>query len=199
MNISRYSTPLASLALGLVLSSGCRDKTASPQPQTTQAQPTSTELTPVPTTLVQPLPGQPTPVAVVPAQPSVPIARPSQNVPIAVQSVSDQASASWVSIKDFTFDQRADFIAGAGRLQAMLSSQIAELNAKRATMPSTVDTKDWDFAMKEMNDSQYYLKSMIEEASRATPETWAEEKDKVDQAWQRAQEAFDKVKVTTTS
>jgi hypothetical protein len=179
MKISRFSTPLVA-AVGLIslFSNGCRERTDSPQPQTAQ---------------VQPPPGQPTPVQV------VPIARPAQSVPIAVQSVSDQASASWVAIKDFTFDQRADFIAGAGRLQAMLSSQIAELNAKRASMPSTVDAKDWDFAMKEMNDSQYYLKSMIDEASRATPETWAEEKDKVDQAWQRAQEAFDKVKVTTTS
>jgi hypothetical protein len=182
MNISRFTTALA-VAVGLVslVSTGCRDKTAAPEAGTTE---------------VQPPPGQPTPVQV---QPSVPIARPAQAVPIAVQSVADQASASWVAIKDYTFDQRSDFIAGANRLQAMLSSQIAELNAKRASMPSTVDTKDWDFAMKEMNDSQYYLKSMIDEASRATPETWAQEKDKVDQAWQRAQEAFDKVKVTTTS
>jgi hypothetical protein len=174
MKISRFLTPAAA-ALGMVsiLSSGCRDKTSAPQVE------------------VQPTPGQ-----AVPVQPSVPIARPAQNVPIAVQSVSDQAAASWVAIKDFTYDQRADFIAGAGRLQAMLASQIAELNAKRASMPSTVETKDWDFAMKEMNDSQFYLKSMIDEASRATPETWGQEKDKVDQAWQ---EAFDKVKVTTTS
>jgi hypothetical protein len=177
MKISRFSTSLAA-SLALILSSGCREKTAGSQPQATQVQPTSAQ------------PG---------VQPEVPIARPAQNVPIAVQSVSDQAAASWVAIKDFTFDQRADFIAGAGRLQGMLASQIAELNAKRASMPSTVETKDWDFAMKEMNDSQSYLKSMIDEASRATPETWGEEKDKVDQAWQRAQEAFDKVKVTTTS
>jgi hypothetical protein len=178
MKISRFSTPLISAVFIVPLFfTGCGEHKDSPQIQATQPQPP---------------PGQPTPVQV------VPIARPSQNVPIAVQSVSDQASASWVAIKDFTYDQRADFISGAGRLQAMLSSQIAELNAKRASMPSTVDTKDWDFAMKEMNVSQNYLKSMIDEAARATPETWAEEKDKVDQAWQRAQEAFDKVKTTTT-
>lgn len=134
-----------------------------------------------------------------PAQQAVPIARPAQNVPIAVQSVSDQAAASWVAIKDFTYDQRAAFASGAASLQGMLASQVAELTAKRASMPSTADTKDWDFAMKEMNDSQAYLKSMIEEAGRATPDTWNQEKDKVDEAWQRAQEAFDKVKVTTTS
>jgi outer membrane murein-binding lipoprotein Lpp len=142
----------------------------------------------------------PTPVQAVPVQqPAVPIARPAQNVPIAVQSVSDQASASWVAIKDYTFDQRDSFISGAANLQGMLASQVAELNAKRASMPSNVETKDWDFAMKEMTDSQAYLKSMIEEAGRATPDTWNQEKDKVDEAWQRAQAAFDKVKITTTS
>lgn len=158
---------------------GCRERTDTPQPRAAQPPPPE---------------NQPSP-----AQPVVPIARPAQSVPIAVQSVTDQASASWVAIKDFTFEQRADFIVGAGRLQAMLASQIAELNAKRASMPATVDTKDWDLAMKEMRDSQNYLKSMIDEAARATPETWAEEKDKVDQAWQRTQEAFDKVKTSTTS
>jgi hypothetical protein len=134
-----------------------------------------------------------------PAQQPVPIARPPQNVPIAVQSVSDQAAAAWATIKDYTYDQRADFLSGAGRLLGMLSSEVAELNAKRASMPSTVETKDWDFAMKEMNDSQAYLKSMIDEAGRATPDTWNQEKDKVDEAWQRTQAAFDKVKITTTS
>jgi hypothetical protein len=177
MKTFRFSAPLAAASiLACGLSSGCRAKLDEPQAQVAQVQPTPAQ-----------------------AVPSVPIARPAQNVPIAVQSVTDQAAASWVAIKDFTFDQRADFIAGAGRLQAMLASQIAELNAKRASMPSTVDTKDWDFAMKEMIDSQSYLKSMVDEAARASPETWAEEKDKVDQAWQRAQEAFDKVKITTTS
>jgi hypothetical protein len=141
----------------------------------------------------------PAPAREVPAQQPFPVVRPPQSVPIAVQSVSDQASASWVAIKDFTYDQRASFFAGAGNLLGLLSSEIAELNAKRASMPSTVETKDWDFAMKEMTDSQAYLKSMIQEAGQATPDTWDQEKDKVDQAWQRAQAAFDKVKVTTTS
>ncbi len=134
-----------------------------------------------------------------PAAPVVPVVTPAQRVPIAVQSDSVQAAASWVAIKDFTYDQRADFASGAGNLLSMLAGQVAELKAKRASMPSTVETKDWDFAMKEMDDAQAYLRSMIQEAGRATPDTWSQEKDKVDEAWQRAQEAFDKVKVTTTS
>ncbi len=141
----------------------------------------------------------PAPAKEAPGPQAVPIIKPAQPVPIAVQSVSDQASASWVAIKDYTYDQRASFFSGAANLQGLLASQVAELNAKRASLPSTVETKDWDFAMKEMADSQAYLKSMIEEAGRATPDTWNQEKDKVDDAWQRAQAAFDKVKVTTTS
>jgi hypothetical protein len=166
----------AATGLGSILLFGCSKATQAPQAQ------------------AAPAPAQ---VVVVP-QP-VPIARPAQNVPIAVQSVSDQASAAWVTIKDYTYDQRADFMSGAANLQGMLASEVAELNAHRASMASTAETKDWDFAMKEMTDSQSYLKSMIEEAGRAAPDTWNQEKDKVDEAWQRAQAAFDKVKITTTT
>ncbi len=164
------------LSLATILLCGC---SGGNKPSQDQVQAPSPKETPIPQT--------------------VPLVKPAQSVPIAVQSVSDQASASWVAIKDYTYDQRASFLSGAANLQGMLSSQVAELNAKRASMPSTVETKDWDFAMKEMSDSQAYLKSMIEEAGRATPDTWNQEKDKVDEAWQRAQAAFDKVKVTTTS
>ena len=40
---------------------------------------------------------------------------------------------------------------------------------------------------------------MVTEVSNATPDTWNQEKDKVDQAWQRAQEAYDKVRTSTTN
>jgi len=52
--------------------------------------------------------------------------------------------------------------------------------------------------MKEMGDARSALKSMGEELSKATPETWDQEKDKVGQAWVRTQEAYDKVKSSTT-
>jgi PBP1b-binding outer membrane lipoprotein LpoB len=140
----------------------------------------------------------PAPTAV-PVAPVPPVVKTVGEGPIAGRSVAAQDLASWEAIKDFTFDQRAQFLSGAGLLQSQLAGQVSELNAHRATMTSGTDTKDWDFAMKEMNDSQSYLKSMIDEASQATAETWAQEKEKVDQAWQRAEAAFDKVKVTTTS
>jgi hypothetical protein len=39
---------------------------------------------------------------------------------------------------------------------------------------------------------------MGEELSKASPETWSQEKDKVGQAWVRTQAAFDNVKSSTT-
>ena len=114
-------------------------------------------------------------------------------------TVPDASSAQWAEIKDLTFDQREQFFAGLKRLQARVDAQITELTAKRAAMPSTADTKDWDFNMKEMGDSRSYLNGMADEIAKATPETWAQEKDKVNHAWTRTQDAYDKVRTSTTA
>ena len=50
-----------------------------------------------------------------------------------------------------------------------------------------------------MGNARTYLKSMEEELHEASPETWAQQKDKVGEAWMRAQEAYGKVKSSTTS
>ncbi len=110
-----------------------------------------------------------------------------------------RASVQWFDIKDCTYDTRAQFFAGFKRLEARVDDQISALAAKRATMNSSVDTKDWDFAMKEMVDSRSYLKSMGEELVRASPETWSQQKDKVALAWARTQDAYGRVKSRTTS
>jgi len=113
-------------------------------------------------------------------------------------SDAEVASTRWIDIKDYPYDSRAQFFAGLQKLEARVDAQIQELNAKRATMNSTVDTKNWDFAMKEMGDARAYLKSTAEETHNATPEIWNQQKDKVGQAWARTQEAYDNVKHSTT-
>jgi hypothetical protein len=124
---------------------------------------------------------------------------PTITVPVAAIASPDVASANWADIKDNTYDMRDQFFAGLKRLEAKVDDQINELTAKRAAMTSTTDTKDWDFAMKEMGDARSALKSMGEVLSKATPETWNQEKDKVGQAWVRTQDAYGKVKSSTTS
>jgi hypothetical protein len=132
---------------------------------------------------VSPSPGMPAPSRAVPA-PIQPMARPAL-------VVNDLAASSWTDIKDLTYDQRSDFITGLGRLQNKLDGQISALNAKRATM--TTDTKDWDFAMKGLLEAQAYLRSMTDEMSHATPDSWIQEKEKVEEAWHNSQEAYDRV------
>jgi|CZKI01.1.fsa_nt_gi hypothetical protein len=135
------------------------------------------------------------------AQPAVAVQAPP--VPVVrrdmapAPAVAASASASWDAINGFTYEQRADFAAGVVRLESQLDGQINELNAKRAAM--TAGTKDWDFAMGEMTHARSYLQSMAAEVSGATPDTWSQEKEKVNQAWLKAQEAYEKVRTSTTN
>jgi hypothetical protein len=109
------------------------------------------------------------------------------------------ATAQWIDIEEYNYDMRAPFFAGLKQVEASVDDQIDELAARRAAMNSTTDTTDWDFAMKEMESARSYLRSTGEQLGKATPETWSQEKDKVGDAWQRTQEAYGKVKSSTTS
>jgi hypothetical protein len=111
----------------------------------------------------------------------------------------EPASVKWADIKDLGFDTRGRFFAGLTTLIAEVSGQMSELTAKRATMKGNPNVKDWDFAMKEMVDAQNYLKATQQELSRATAETWKQQKEKIGRAWLRTQEAYAKVSSSTTS
>jgi hypothetical protein len=154
-------------------------------------------------TVVAPSPSV-TVVAAAPVTPSGPVApaplpaiKPVVPIPSVAAPQAGEA-ASWASIENLTFDQRPAFLSGAAALESQLSDQVSELNAKRAAMPSTADTKDWDFAMRDLVVSQAYLRSVIQEAGQATPDIWNDEKEKVGQAWQKAEDSFDKVRTATT-
>jgi hypothetical protein len=117
---------------------------------------------------------------------------------VAVVASAPASNNLWTDIKDDTYETRAHFSAGVGRLSAKLDDQIRELKAKRAAM--TTDTKDWDFAMKEVDDSRSMLTSTMDALAKATtPETWADAKEKIGVAWQRSQLAVDKMNSTRTS
>jgi len=118
---------------------------------------------------------------------------------VAVATSPDLAIARWIDIKDCTFDMRGQFFAGLRRLQARVDEQISRLAAKRNAMKGTAITQDWDFAMKEMDDARANLKSTGDELRKVGPENWNEGKARVGQAWVRTQEAYDKVKTSTTS
>lgn len=118
---------------------------------------------------------------------------------VAANLSPEAADAQWADIKDVIYDLRPQFFTGLKRLEARVDDQIRELTAKRAAMTSTANTHEWDFAMKEMGDARSYLTSMGVELSKASPETWNQVKDKVGKAWVRTQDAYAKVKASTTS
>ena len=122
----------------------------------------------------------------------------SQGVAVLSAITEPSSGAHWSDIKNDTYDQRGHFSSGLAQLSARLNGEIRELNAKRAAM--TTDTKDWDFAMKDVRESRDLLTSRTTELGKAnTPETWADAKDKVGEAWQRAQLAVDKMHTTVTT
>jgi hypothetical protein len=116
-------------------------------------------------------------------------------VPVVAEQTADQA---WSEIKGDTYDQRDQFMSGVNRLSARLDNQIRTLRAKRAGMNS--DTKDWDFAMKDVDESRSLLTSRMSELKQAvTPETWISARDNIGDAWARAEAAVDKMHTTVTS
>ncbi len=117
-----------------------------------------------------------------------------------VAAVAQEGTATpvWTDIQPDTYDQRAHFSAGINRLSARLDEQIRVLKAKRAGM--TTDLKDWDLAFKEVEESRTYLTGMMSDLEKTTtPETWADAKDKVGEAWKRSQIAVDRMNTTVTS
>lgn len=117
---------------------------------------------------------------------------------VTVAASDGGAATAWVEIKNDTYAQREHFAAGVERLSGRLDREIGQLKAKRAEM--TTDTKDWDFAMKEVDDSRSFLTSRTTELSKATtPDTWNAAKDKIGEAWKRSQVAVDKMNGTGTS
>jgi hypothetical protein len=117
---------------------------------------------------------------------------------LAVEGAPPASGQLWDDIKDDTYDRRAHFSAGVNRLSAKLDDQIRELRGKRANM--TTDLKDWDFTMKEVDECRALLSGRMDDLAKATtPDTWADAKDKIGEAWQRSQAAVDKMNATRTS
>ncbi len=120
------------------------------------------------------------------------------NAVAGVDSAQAPTDRLWSNIKDDTYDQRDHFSRGAERLLVRLDEQIRILKAKRAAMTS--DTKDWDFNMKEVDDSRVLLKGRLTDLTKAdTPDAWTDVKDKIGEAWRRSQVAVDKMNDTRTS
>jgi hypothetical protein len=119
-------------------------------------------------------------------------------LPLATPSAA-MGDADWANIKNYTYAQRTLLLAGLAGVQARVDAQIAELRVKRATMTPPTRTADWDFAMQEMLNARAYLRAMSWELAKATPETWTQQRERVGEAWVRTQNAYGRVRASTTT
>ncbi len=121
---------------------------------------------------------------------------PSAGLAVQVPPSPGFTSPTWAAIDGCTYDTRAQFFTGLSELEATVDQQIGELTAKHAAMKpmaKAIDYTQWDLASKEMQNARSYLQATANELTKATPETWDQEKDKVAQAWARTQEACEGV------
>lgn len=105
----------------------------------------------------------------------------------------------WADLQGIPYDRRARFFAGVAGLESTVAAQVRELVAQRAALTGLNDTREWDFAMKEMESARSYLTSVGAAAGKAGRDLWDQEKAKVGRAWVSTQDAYGKVKSSTTA
>lgn len=116
---------------------------------------------------------------------------------VVTEALATQPDA-WQNIQYFTYEKRQDFTAVFSRMVSKLDVDIRALNEKRATMKN--DTRDWDFAMKELNNARADVQSKLTDLSKVTTaEAWVEARDRLGVAWDRAGAAVQTVRTSTTS
>jgi uncharacterized phage infection (PIP) family protein YhgE len=109
----------------------------------------------------------------------------------AVADVKATASQTWDNIKEFTYEQRANFSSAMDQMSADLDQKNAELKAKNTKL-SDAAAKDRDAAMKDYDSARADLKADLVALNNATADTWADAKAKVADAWQRVKAAYDR-------
>jgi len=109
----------------------------------------------------------------------------------AAVDVKVAVSDSWDSIKDFTYDRRADFSSGLHRMNDSLDEKARTVRSKMADVPDAA-SKDRDAAVKEYDDARADLKVKMADLDNATADTWSDAKAKTAAAWTRVKVAYDK-------
>jgi hypothetical protein len=119
----------------------------------------------------------------------------SSNVQDAKQAVTDAAVNvknatvdGWNSLKDYTYEKRAEFSASMDRTTKSMDDKIAE---ERAQAPSAVSA-DKQAAIRDYDDARADLKARLADLGNATADTWADAKAKVAAAWERVKADYDK-------
>ncbi len=110
----------------------------------------------------------------------------------AAADVKVAVSDSWDSIKDFTYDRRADFSAAIDRMANELDDKTAAMNAKVAGAPDAA-SRERDSAKKDYDEARSNLRAKLKDLGNATADTWADAKARAAVAWKNMQAAYDRM------
>jgi len=102
-------------------------------------------------------------------------ANPPANPPTASANTQPAAPASWDTLKNYSFDQRNEVVTKVNQYADKLDSDAK--NAKGPTANRLAQARD-------------ELRNAATEATNATATTWQATKDKVGDAWKKAESAY---------
>ena len=137
--------------------------------------------------------------AVVTMSVSAPAPSPGSGFGFMVMPPPDVDSVRWNEIKDQAYSSRAQFIAALKQMEQRVGDQLGELKMKRAALKGSSGDQNSELAIKELGYARSYLKYMVEEMNKATPDNWNQQKAKIGQAWVRTQEFYTMGKSGLTS
>lgn len=112
--------------------------------------------------------------------------------------VKEVAQDSWTAIRDCTYENRGDFVAGMDRMAQACDTEYAVVKTNLASMrPAATELRDQ--AMADFATARAALSSQLIEARSGSAENWDAAKDKTAQAWKAVQDAFARVKAFAVS
>lgn len=116
---------------------------------------------------------------------------PTQGTPAAVPPslADDPLATTWASIKDATYEERADFRDRVDHLSDVMDRRMDELVAKAGNASGEAREK-WNQGVTEFEAARADLDQRLESFKDTSAETWDEAREGVADAWERVQNAY---------
>ncbi|HEY1794395.1 MAG TPA: hypothetical protein VGG34_15885 [Opitutaceae bacterium] len=98
---------------------------------------------------------------------------------------------TWQHVKDFTWQQRANFADTMDRADHEMDEKIAQMKAATPDGMSP-GAKERQEAIRDYDEARTNLDDSLESLKNATSDGWAAAKERVDEAWKRVRADYDK-------
>jgi hypothetical protein len=117
--------------------------------------------------------------------------RDRQEAKTAVKDTYDDSKAAmskaWADMKNYSFERRNDFTAGAEAARARMDEQVSRLRADYSEAKASASRKA---AMEELRNSEVDYREKLSALGAATADTWDSAKKNLQLAWDRLEAAY---------